>query len=103
MASITAERTSGGSESHFDIRMPFDGAHQRLDLAGFRHQKQQRKCIVSLVSTLAGKVSDRFISKAGRSDRRSDLATSFGRSFSQGAREGRGAIFLKIKQGSCCG
>src|SRR5260370_21073711 len=80
--------------------MLFDGAHQRLNLAGFGHQKRQGKCVVGLVTAFASEIPNRFISKAGRSDRRSNFTPPLRRSFSQSSREGGRAIFLKIKQGT---
>ena len=48
-------------------RVVFNRPNKRLNLASFGHQKQKRKCVVSLFPSLAGKVANRFGSEPGTS------------------------------------
>ena len=51
-------------QPHFDVRMIFERAHQRLDLTGFRHEKQQREGVIGLIATLARQITHGFVSES---------------------------------------
>src|ERR1043165_6372301 len=40
-------------EAHFAVRVALDGADERLNFAGLRHQEEQRECLVGLLTALA--------------------------------------------------